>query len=80
MVERKRLTLYRTVYTCGIVIDGNFKLAHVKQKRPEDDVWLADGHGMMTEQSWYKLHIITAVEERQVSVILDMLQHDVHGL
>jgi hypothetical protein len=48
------------------VLDGNFKLAHVKQKSPEDDVWLADGHGMMAEQSRYEKHIVIAVEEKEV--------------
>jgi hypothetical protein len=62
--------LYRTVYTHRIVIEGNFKLAHVKQSHLEDDVWLADGQGMVTEQGRYKEHIITAVEERDVSTIM----------
>jgi hypothetical protein len=29
-------------------MDGNFKLAHIKQKN-SDDVWLADGQGMVAE-------------------------------
>jgi hypothetical protein len=49
-----------------LVLDGNFKLSHLKQKRPEDDVWLGDGHGMMTEQEPYLLHLATAIEIRQV--------------
>jgi len=64
-------------------MDGNFKLAHVKQKRPEDDVWLADGHGMVTEQGRYKEHIVTAVEERDVSTMhnhSNPLGHTFHGL
>jgi hypothetical protein len=48
------------------VLDGNFKLAHVKQKRPEDDVWLSDGHGMMANQSRYIVHLNTALEEKEV--------------
>lgn len=54
------------VFTRSLVLDGNFKLSHLKQKRPEDDVWLGDGHGMMTEQEPYLLHLATAVEIRQV--------------
>jgi hypothetical protein len=54
------------VFTSSLVLDGNFKLSHLKQKRPEDDVWLADGHGMMMEQEPYLLHLATAIEIQQV--------------
>jgi len=57
------------VFTRSFVLDGNFKLAHVKQKRPDDDVWLGDGHSMMTEQEPYLQHLATAIEIRQVRTI-----------
>jgi hypothetical protein len=60
---------HRTVYTRGLVLDGNFKLAHVKQRRPDDDIWLADGQAMVAEQSRYNLHIVSAVEEREVTFL-----------
>jgi hypothetical protein len=48
-------------------MDRNFKLAHVKQKNPDDDVWLADGHGMVAEDGPYRQHIKNAVEIREVN-------------
>jgi hypothetical protein len=58
---------FRLVFTRGLVMDGNFKLAHVKQKNPDDDVWLADGHGMVAEDGPYRQHIKNAVEIREVN-------------
>jgi hypothetical protein len=58
-----------------LVLDGNFKLSHLKQKRPEDDVWLGDGHGMMTEQEPYLLHLATAIEIRQVCMHVQESHH-----
>ena len=57
------------IYTRGLVLDGNFKLAHVKQKRPADDVWLSNGHGMMTEDVRYRKHIALAVEDKEVNLL-----------
>ena len=57
---------FRIVFTRGLVMDGNFKLAHVKQKNPDDDVWLSDGHGMMTEDGPYRQHLKEAIEIREV--------------
>ena len=60
----------KAIYTRGFVLDGNFKLAHVKQKRPEDDVWLSNGHGMMTEDIRYRKHIALAIEDKEVNTVL----------
>jgi hypothetical protein len=57
-----------------LVLDGNFKLSHLKQKQLEDDVWLGDGHGMKTEEEPYLLHLATAIEIRQVC----MHSHESH--
>lgn len=56
------------MFTRSLVIDGNFKLGHLRQKRPEDDVWLADGHGMMTEEAPYLSHLEEAIEIKEVCV------------
>ena len=56
----------RSVYTCSLVFDGNFKLTHLKQWQPEDDVWLSNGTGMITEWHRYKDHIAYAIEDRLV--------------
>lgn len=55
------------VYSRGLVLDGNFKLAHVRQKRPEDDVWLSDGQAMMAEEGPYVAHLADVVELREVN-------------
>ncbi|TFK64685.1 hypothetical protein BDN72DRAFT_774275, partial [Pluteus cervinus] len=45
------------LYTRSFVVDGNFVANHLKQKRPEDDVWLAEGTAMMTKREPYKEHL-----------------------
>ncbi|TFK61330.1 hypothetical protein BDN72DRAFT_778352, partial [Pluteus cervinus] len=45
------------LYTRSFVVDGNFVANHLKQKRPEDDVWLAAGTGMMTKRGPYEAHL-----------------------
>jgi hypothetical protein len=54
-------------YTRGFVADGNFTAAHQKQARPEDDVWLKDGHGFMTQRGPYLSHLREAIEDNDVS-------------
>ncbi|KAI6101379.1 hypothetical protein EV401DRAFT_2061384 [Pisolithus croceorrhizus] len=34
-------------YTRTVVMDGNFKAEHMHEQRPDDQVWLMDGHGFM---------------------------------
>lgn len=51
----------------SFVVDGNFTADHIKQTRPNDDVWLTDGEGMMTERAPYDAHIKAAVEIKEVS-------------
>ena len=51
----------------SFVADGNFTADHIKQKRPQDDVWLSDGEGMMTAREPYATHIRLAKETKEVS-------------
>lgn len=48
------------------VADGNFSADHLKQKHPEDDVWLLNGRGMMTAQYPYHSHLQVAKDTKSV--------------
>ena len=50
----------------SFVVDGNFTADHIKQKRPNDDVWLNDGVSMMTAREPYASHIALAKETKSV--------------
>jgi len=52
----------------SFVADGNFTADHIKQKRPQDDVWLSDGEGMMTAREPYATHIRLATETKEVGL------------
>jgi hypothetical protein len=52
------------------VADGDFKLDHLRNKRPMDDVWLRDGEGYMVEEKPYYEHIKVSVESTQVYTLL----------
>ncbi|KAF8810584.1 hypothetical protein BYT27DRAFT_7280526, partial [Phlegmacium glaucopus] len=49
----------------SFVVDGNFTADHIKQTRPDDDVWLTDGEGFMTATGPYAVHIKKAVDPKQ---------------
>jgi len=51
-------------------MDGNFKLDHLKMRRPEDDVALRDGGGHMTTKAPYMEHLRTAPESKTVGPYL----------
>lgn len=57
----------------SFVVDGNFTADHIKQARPNDDVWLTDGEGMMTERASYAAHIKAAKDTKEVSFFCVML-------
>jgi hypothetical protein len=61
--------LCRTKYTRILAFDGNFTAAHLKQKRPEDDVWLSPGTGMVVAPEPYKAHLRVAIETKDMSSI-----------
>lgn len=49
-----------------MVMDGNFTAEHLRTRRPDDDVWLGDGHGFMVAEARYKIHLAAAKESKQV--------------
>ena len=53
----------------SFIVDGNFTADHIKQTRPNDDVWLTNGEGMMTEIEPYEAHIKAAKETVEVSFV-----------
>jgi hypothetical protein len=58
---------FRFLYTRQLAFDGNFSALHDRQKRPEDDVFLADGTSFMTERTAYQEHLKVALETKEVS-------------
>jgi hypothetical protein len=55
------------VYTRFVVLDGNFKADHVRQKADDDDdIWLSNGGGMFAKQEDYHEFIRTAKQRRSV--------------
>jgi len=55
------------VYTRFIVLDGNFKADHVRQKADDhDNIWLSNGGGMFAKQEDYHDFIRTARQRRSV--------------
>ena len=59
----------RTETMRSLVADGNFTADHIKQKRPQDDVWLSDGEGMMTAREPYATYIKLTKETKDVGRI-----------
>lgn len=55
-------------------MDGNFKIEQSKPKRPEDDVALTSGTGMMTAEAEYKAHLKVAavIKGARLSYIHEM--------
>ena len=51
-------------------MDGNFTADHIKQTRPNDDVWLTEGEGVMTERTSYDAHIKSAKDIPDVSFVV----------
>ena len=54
----------------SFVVDGNFTADHIKQTRPNDDVWLTNGEGMMTEKTSYNAHMKAAKDIPDVSFVV----------
>ncbi|KAI6096047.1 hypothetical protein F5141DRAFT_1067903 [Pisolithus sp. B1] len=44
-------------YTRTVVMDGNFKVEHMHEQRPDDQVWLMDGHSFMVTNLQYQEYI-----------------------
>jgi hypothetical protein len=58
---------YRLLYRPQLVVDGNMKLVHQIQKRPEDDVSLSDGELFMVKRAPYAEHLTYAPQKQPVS-------------
>lgn len=57
----------RELFTRTFVTDGNFSADHLRQRRPDDDVWLLNGEGMITNRNRYNEHLKVAKEQYTVS-------------
>ena len=57
----------RLLYRPQIVVDGNMKLVHQIQKRPEDDVSLSDGEQYIVKRAPYAEHLADAPPRQPVS-------------
>jgi hypothetical protein len=49
------------------VVDGNMKLVHLIQRRPERDVSLSDGELFMVKRAPYAEHLAHAPQKQPVS-------------
>jgi hypothetical protein len=63
------------VYTRFIVLDGNFKADHVRQKE-NDDIWLLDGGGMFAKQSEFQNFYNAAHEKKAVRFHVPIVRND----
>ncbi|KAG0692273.1 hypothetical protein DFH29DRAFT_985846 [Suillus ampliporus] len=45
------------LYSCSLVMDGNFKAEHLHPAHPEDEVWLTDGQSFMVARARYQAHL-----------------------
>jgi len=61
------LSHHRLLYWLQLVVDGNMKLVHLIQKRPEDDVSLSDGELFMVKWVPYMQHLANAPQRQPVS-------------
>jgi hypothetical protein len=57
----------RLLYRPQMVVDGNMKLVHQIQKRPEDDVSLSDGEQYIVKRAPYAEHLAHAPSRQPVS-------------
>ena len=53
----------------SLVADGNFTANHIKQQRPQDDIWLSNREGMMMAREPYATHIKSAKASKDVGSI-----------
>ncbi|KIK13391.1 hypothetical protein PISMIDRAFT_118988, partial [Pisolithus microcarpus 441] len=44
-------------YSRTVVMDGNFKVEHMHERRPDNQVWLMDGHGFMVANPPYQAYL-----------------------
>jgi hypothetical protein len=63
------------VYTRFIVLDGNFKAGHVRQKE-NDDIWLLDGGGMFAKRTEFQNFYNAAHEKKAVRFHVPIVRND----
>ena len=49
-----------------MVVDGNMKLVHLRNRRPDDDVSLSDGELFNVKHAPYAQHLATAPDRQPV--------------
>jgi len=54
------------MYRPQIVVDGNMKLVHLRNRRPDDDVSLSDGELFMVKREPYAQHLASASDTQPV--------------
>ena len=58
---------HRLLYQLQLVVDGNMKLVHLIQRRPEHNVSLSDGELFMVKQVPYAEHLANVPQRQPVS-------------
>ena len=61
--------LARWKYTRNMVVDGNFHAEHMKMRRGELDVALADGTGFMVGAKEYQAHLKSSAQSARIERI-----------
>jgi hypothetical protein len=59
-------------------MDGNFKAIHLRQKHPENDVFLSDGTGCMTKREPYSKYL-QAVKDAEMDAESDKELEEVNN-
>jgi hypothetical protein len=59
---------HRLLYRPQLAVDGNMKLVHQIQKRPDDDVSLSDGELFTVRRARYAEHLVHAPQRQPVSL------------
>lgn len=54
------------MYRPQIIVDGNMKLVHLWNRRPDDDVSLSDGELFMVKCEPYAEHLVSASDTQPV--------------
>ncbi|KAI6046658.1 hypothetical protein EDC04DRAFT_2597793 [Pisolithus marmoratus] len=57
MADLDQLTFQSWKYTRTLVMDGNFKAEHMHERRPDDQVWLMDGHSFTVTNLQYQEYL-----------------------
>jgi hypothetical protein len=69
---------HRYLFTRSLVADGNFHADHIRMKKPEDDVKLADGSGYMVQNGPYLTHLASATTIKEVNHLCHVFWPETH--